>query len=206
MTNSTTLIGTNRTCQYCGDPFDDPSRSQTKKFCSENCRKREWENTRYFKDCPDCGRNRIRKDKVRCVDCVRDASLPVREAKLRRIADLWNSGLSAEEVGREAGYTTGSVQQMIYLARRLGIHCERRGATSPDAGRPRSSNPTKDQVRRRTRAALQRGDLIRPDACERCKNERHVDAHHRSYDKPDSHLDVEWLCPTCHNAEHYAAA
>lgn len=65
-----------------------------------------------------------------------------------------------------------------------------------------------EQQKRRARAAvrhaLDRGILIRPQACQGCgKNPlRGSDGrsclhghHHRGYDRP---LDVEWLCPTCH--------
>src|SRR5580704_3739196 len=45
--------------------------------------------------------------------------------------------------------------------------------------------------------ALQRGVLVRPDACSRCggSGNGRIEAHHEDYDKP---LDVIWLCKSCH--------
>jgi ribosomal protein S27AE len=45
--------------------------------------------------------------------------------------------------------------------------------------------------------AKERGDLI-PKPCEQCGDEP-THAHHDDYSKP---LDVRWLCPQCHRAEH----
>lgn len=63
-----------------------------------------------------------------------------------------------------------------------------------------------EQAYRIVRSAIERGDLIRPNSCERCgvlaqntKDGRaYVQAHHRDYSKP---LDVEWICAKCHRAE-----
>lgn len=48
--------------------------------------------------------------------------------------------------------------------------------------------------------AMQRGDLIRPDACERCGGtERKIHGHHDDYEIP---LAVRWLCSLCHVTHH----
>lgn len=47
--------------------------------------------------------------------------------------------------------------------------------------------------------AVERGDVIRPDACEVCGDPADTEAHHRDYNKP---LEVEWLCRDCHDGRH----
>lgn len=51
-------------------------------------------------------------------------------------------------------------------------------------------------------SAVNSGDLVRPETCERCGKEGPVVAHHSDYSKP---LDVRWLCHKCHKLEHRLA-
>jgi protein-arginine kinase activator protein McsA len=51
------------------------------------------------------------------------------------------------------------------------------------------------------KAAIKRGELIRPMLCEGCGQQRSVDAHHDDYSKP---LSVRWLCRACHQEHHNA--
>lgn len=50
-------------------------------------------------------------------------------------------------------------------------------------------------AKRAIRAAVVRGDIIRPDRCSQCGVECKPDAHHPDYSKP---LAVIWLCKPCH--------
>lgn len=43
--------------------------------------------------------------------------------------------------------------------------------------------------------SLRKGELIKPDKCEKCGKIGKLDAHHSDYDRL---LDVEWLCRSCH--------
>lgn len=71
-------------------------------------------------------------------------------------------------------------------------------------------NPIKDLARRAVRAAIERGDLIRPQHCSTCGNEStRIDGvsgiqahHHLGY---ENQLDVKWLCAKCHRQEDYSA-
>ena len=61
-----------------------------------------------------------------------------------------------------------------------------------------------EYVRVHTAAAVRRGEIARPATCERCGESpggRHgkIHAHHVHYGRP---LDVAWICPACHIAEH----
>ena len=69
--------------------------------------------------------------------------------------------------------------------------------------------PGKELARRLVRAAIQRGDLVRPTECEVCCRPPGVSsigtplvqAHHDDYAKP---LDVRWVCQLCHAQIHRA--
>lgn len=50
------------------------------------------------------------------------------------------------------------------------------------------------------RKAIQRGDLVKSDICNRCPAPA-VIGHHHSYE-PEYWLDVEWLCKKCHVRHH----
>lgn len=48
--------------------------------------------------------------------------------------------------------------------------------------------------------AIRAGTFTRPDNCPRCfRDDVIIQAHHYDYDKP---LDVDWLCPSCHQKLH----
>lgn len=58
---------------------------------------------------------------------------------------------------------------------------------------------TKIRGRELTNQAIGRGTLVRPSKCDMCYMPCHPDAHHLDYTQP---LDIAWLCPRCHAAEH----
>lgn len=61
-------------------------------------------------------------------------------------------------------------------------------------------NKLKSKAKRMVAWAIERGDLIRPEACEQCGgNTGGIEGHHCDYDKP---LDVMWLCRWCHKKWH----
>lgn len=59
----------------------------------------------------------------------------------------------------------------------------------------RERNPEKVAAWRAVQEAVRTGELMVPDACERCGSDGPLDAHHADYSKP---LEVEWLCKPCH--------
>lgn len=78
-----------------------------------------------------------------------------------------------------------------------------RAKHSKQAKSHRTSNPQKAAARLAVRNAVDAGDLIRPLQCRRCAESpaprrdgrSRIQAHHSDYSKP---LQVEWLCPNCH--------
>lgn len=60
-------------------------------------------------------------------------------------------------------------------------------------------DPEKRAARMQVFYAIARGEMARPLSCPVCGATRRIHAHHDDYAKP---LDVRWLCPKCHQAEH----
>lgn len=63
------------------------------------------------------------------------------------------------------------------------------------------SDIEKQIVRRKTRDAVENGELVK-GPCEVCGTDEDIEAHHLHYDQPDSHLVVQWLCVEHHRAVH----
>jgi hypothetical protein len=63
--------------------------------------------------------------------------------------------------------------------------------------RPPKEPTKKDLARKETKAAIKRGDLVKPKGCEICARHRKLDIHHPNYDYP---LMIFWLCEECHTA------
>jgi hypothetical protein len=60
-------------------------------------------------------------------------------------------------------------------------------------------NPEKVKAKSKVLDAKRAGRLVPPTGCEACGSEVTLHAHHWDYSRP---LDVKWLCPACHHAEH----
>ncbi len=88
---------------------------------------------------------------------------------------------------------------------RAGVRAACKACTRDAARRARAENspqgdPKKQQVRARTRAAIQRRELT-AQPCEICGNAEAF-PHHRSYDGAEAYLEVNWLCRKHHGLEH----
>lgn len=59
----------------------------------------------------------------------------------------------------------------------------------------------KREARTEVYKAIKRGDILRPDACEKCGTVGRVEGHHPDYSKQ---LLVVWVCSRCHKAIHKA--
>ena len=58
-----------------------------------------------------------------------------------------------------------------------------------------AENPDRRKAHSMVQAALNRGDLVRPWNCAKCRATGRIEASHTDYTKP---LEVEWLCVPCH--------
>lgn len=143
--------------------------------------------------CRACGKSKILPDDFyganrKCKDCVKERVLayqrtPKGREVHRRALARWNKTESAK------------LSSKRYKKSDKGIAAERRYQSSL-----RKRNPDKVKARFAVQMALQKGDLVRPNECERCgSTEFQIDAHHPDYSKP---IEVEWLCQPCHIVEH----
>ena len=64
-------------------------------------------------------------------------------------------------------------------------------------------NARYEVLRQRARSAVmvakRAGELLPPVTCQHCGKVAKLHGHHPDYEKP---LEVVWLCPKCHAAEH----
>ncbi len=68
-------------------------------------------------------------------------------------------------------------------------------AAAPGKGRPMTTN---NAIKLLKREGISRPT---PEPCRVC-GAPDVEAHHRDYDAPDAHLQVDWLCGQHHALEH----
>ena len=67
----------------------------------------------------------------------------------------------------------------------------------------RAKHPDRIKAKSAVNYAIKTGVLTRPDTCSACSKESKVIGHHTSY-HPRFHLDVVWLCQSCHKLLHSA--
>jgi hypothetical protein len=99
-------------------------------------------------------------------------------------------------------------QRNLEHARKLSNEATKR-YLSTENGRKKSSqkasnwdkkNPEKRRCHERTMYAVEKGRLIRPNQCSKCKKSCTPHAHHEDHSK---HLEVIWLCSQCHFYLHH---
>jgi replicative DNA helicase len=96
---------------------------------------------------------------------------------------------------------TGKID--LLFRRSLTQFSESAAAPAQAGGAVYLDAPIRKRARRAVQSALERGELTKPEACERCDGKGEVGAHHRDYSRP---LDVRWLCSGCHTAADAALA
>lgn len=92
-----------KTCERCDESL--AGRDPRARFCSENCRKRAWDDTRYRGTCEDCGGVTRRPERTRCKACQRAADRRLVDARDSIIAGMWADGATWPEIGEAFGWT-----------------------------------------------------------------------------------------------------
>lgn len=185
-----------RACERCGAEFQvrPGSAGRPQRFCSRDC-------SVHSSVCELCGKA-IRPEHRRCFDCLRSQAERKRRERWQTIADLLEQGCSHELIARRFGWAPQTVGKEISVMRAAGWSIPYvRDSWITRSRKPSSRPETKQGARNRLNRAIRTGEIVRPDACEHCGAEGHVEGHHHDYSKP---FDVEWLCRTCHAAHHSA--
>lgn len=76
-----------------------------------------------------------------------------------------------------------------------------RESVKVSADRWKRKNPQKRSAQVYLGNAVRDGRIVKKTLCEHCESSVKVQAHHWSYER-EHWLDVIWLCPPCHGAEH----
>lgn len=189
-------------CSHCRRPLP-PGANPLRRYCTLRCRERAHAQRRQDKGgrspgrCDICGERTARLNAILCRDCRLTLKAADKQARREKLERLWAAGLPVADIAKEFGISAEGMQSRIKLERAEGANLPRR-----QRRKIRTTLGPKRWVRERTAKAVARGEIDRPGACDRCGIEGVPQAHHRSYNKPDSYLDVEWLCQSCHTEEH----
>lgn len=100
---------------------------KSKRFCSDNCRKRHHERSRRAK-CPDCGGalgqgSRYPSGAMRCFDCYRRAERERLAPQDRELERLWADGKQWRDIAEHFGWAyKGRYSKEMDAARRRGAN------------------------------------------------------------------------------------
>lgn len=85
---------------------------------------------------------------------------------------------------------------------RASANFKRWARENPERRAANQGTPQQLRARYTLKNAMKRGEITKPTTCEHCHRKiakAKLHGHHPDYEKP---LEVEWLCTTCHSAEH----
>lgn len=63
-----------------------------------------------------------------------------------------------------------------------------------------ANNPERYKARAYLNYYVKKGDVVKPNKCEDCGDNKPLQGHHEDYKKP---LEVNWLCRQCHEKKHH---
>lgn len=119
-------------------------------------------------------------------------------------------GMSQLELANAVGITQGRLWEyeadrrfprasaLVAIAVALGVELRFAGYTITCPAKDLLRRAAKPLARQALNTAVQKGAVVRPDACQDCGRGK-PQAHHEDYGKP---LSVEWLCRGCHARRH----
>lgn len=122
-----------------------------------------------------------------------------RDSKYDNVIELYQSGLSVQDVANFHGITR---QAMWMILKRRGCQFRPQKRTGADNHFYRGGSTASDRAQNIVESAIEKNIIQRPNQCEQCgasytfKDGRTaIQAHHIDYNKP---LDIVWLCQQCH--------
>ena len=121
-----------------------------------------------------------------------------RDAVLQRMRERWANDPEHREKRRKYKQRPDVMEK--HSARERQRRLDNPMPGREHARRQRHETPEIAAAHQAVKRAKMRGDLVPADKCERCdKPHSRMNAHHEDYSKQ---LEVEWLCPSCHNRHH----
>ena len=115
-----------RDCAHCGESFTPATsgRGKSRRYCSENCRKRFCEN-RKRATCLDCdtelGLGSAWRNRVRCQACEATRKRAGRDARWHQIEKWWAEGLTFPEICARLGWAKGTLGSQLHRMREAGF-------------------------------------------------------------------------------------
>lgn len=143
------------------------------KFCGETEVKKFYKSN--FGSCKDCIKERVKQHRVENIEKIReyDRNRPNAEERVRKNSD------------RMQRYKTENPKKYKEY--------------SDSKKKWAKENKDKRNAQNSLSRAVLRGKVKRLYKCEKCEESENIQGHHPDYNKP---LEVIWLCPKCHGAEH----
>jgi hypothetical protein len=111
-------------CQRCGAVVPDARNGQTRKWCSENCRKRAADD-RARGRCVDCetplAAGSAWTGGTRCRPCYDQREAAAYEERLQNFVAMYNEGMPLREIARRLGWGENSRPPYLTDAHRRGL-------------------------------------------------------------------------------------
>jgi len=178
-------------------------------------------------NCKECIKAKARKYREENIDKVREydrnrpnhknrVSINKKRAKLKRESSPeWKprTKQTKEELAEyKAKYYQENKERLLIVNKQWAVdNLESRRKHAREWGRRnreacnkntkiwREKNNHKTRAHDKIKYATRKKRISKPLLCEHCNKKGQLHGHHHDYAKP---LDVTWLCPICHSAEH----
>lgn len=148
--------------------------------------------------CRHCGKEKTEEDFYRysrrkCKQCIAD------------YGRKWESENPEKmKAKRRRSWMRHRSENILKLRKYREIHGIKRSTNYREAARLWNlNNPEKVAAKRSVAKAIKEGRLRRPQKCSKCGVKCKPVGHHADYTR---HLDVEWVCVSCHRDIHYHLA
>lgn len=121
-----------------------------------------------------------------CKDCMKENARAYRKLNIEKVKEYDRNRPNAVERGQKQRNRIKNSKALRQKCNKLKNKWTKR-------------NPEKKSAQRLLGRAVQKGLILKPKSCSKCKSTEKIEAHHYDYKEP---LEVDWLCISCHNMKH----